>query len=264
MNFTRTLIAAALIASGSAAFAQAAINQSTALAGNVTPGDTAGFPVTLSQTGSYKLTGNLVVPEGKTGVEITASNVTLDLNGFSIIGPSTCTRIVNTKVVTCAYTASGAGVFVASTAAGAMVRRGTVKGFQSGVLSYASASVEDITATFNMQGVTISGGPALSFRLSGINASYNLSNGIDIGSAIGTIERSQSNQNGGKGINAKQNSVTLFNVEAIDNFGTGVEGGTGHAVYATDNGTAANGGTTQRNFYLFRSMGNNLNGTTQF
>ena len=261
MNFTRTLIAAALIASGSAAFAQAAITQNMAVAGGVTPGDTAGFPVTLSQPGSYKLTSNLFVPEGSIGVHITAANVTLDLNGFSIIGPSTCTRVSNTKAVTCAYTGSFAGVAVAYNAAGAMVRGGTVKGFQSGVSSYASASVEDITATFNMQGVTFSVSAGTSFRLSGINASYNSGNGIDTGSAIGTIERSQSNHNGGIGINAKQNSVTLFNVQAIENFGHGIDGGSGHAVNATGNGTGAN---AAQNFYLFRSMGNNLNGTTQF
>ena len=33
------------------------INQHRALAGGVTAGDTAGFPVTLSQRGSYRLTG---------------------------------------------------------------------------------------------------------------------------------------------------------------------------------------------------------------
>lgn len=260
MNFTRTLIAAALIASGSAAFAQAVITQSMAVAGGVTPGDTAGFPVTLSQPGSYKLTSNLFVPEGSMGVQITGANVTLDLNGFSITGPSTCTRS-NTKAVTCVYTGSFAGVGVAYTATGATVRRGTVKGFQSGVFSYASVSVEDITTTFNMRGITISGAFGMSFRLSGINASYNSSHGVDIGTAIGTIERSQFNHNGGSGINAKMNSVTLFNVEAIENFNYGVDGGAGHAVYATDNG---NGTNASQNFYLFRSMGNNLNGTTQF
>ena len=42
------------------------INQTAALAGAVTPGDTAGFPVTISQAGSYLLTGNLVVPSADT------------------------------------------------------------------------------------------------------------------------------------------------------------------------------------------------------
>jgi len=42
------------------------INQSVALSGNVTPGDTPGFPVTISAPGSYRLSSNLIVPDGNT------------------------------------------------------------------------------------------------------------------------------------------------------------------------------------------------------
>src|ERR1700704_150875 len=67
------------------------IDQNRALAGNVTPGDAPGFPVTISQPGSYRLSGNLTVPDiNTTAIEITAENVTLDLNGFSIVGPFVC------------------------------------------------------------------------------------------------------------------------------------------------------------------------------
>src|SRR5438093_8400021 len=67
------------------------INQNAALAGNVTPGDTPGFPVTISVTGSYKLSGNLTVPDANTtAILINADDVTIDLNGFSIIGPTVC------------------------------------------------------------------------------------------------------------------------------------------------------------------------------
>src|SRR6266540_3776373 len=67
------------------------IDQNRALAGGVTPGDTPGFPVTLSVPGSYRLTGNLTVPDANTtAIQIAADNVTLDLNGFSILGPVVC------------------------------------------------------------------------------------------------------------------------------------------------------------------------------
>jgi hypothetical protein len=62
------------------------IDQNKALAGNVTLGDTPGFPVSITQSGSYRLDSNLLAPAGANGIEITASNVTIDLNGFSIIG----------------------------------------------------------------------------------------------------------------------------------------------------------------------------------
>jgi len=67
------------------------IDQNRALAGNVTPRDTPGFPVSITQPGSYKLSGNLIVPDGSmTVIEISSDFVTLDLNGFSIIGPVDC------------------------------------------------------------------------------------------------------------------------------------------------------------------------------
>jgi hypothetical protein len=62
------------------------IDQARALAGGVTPGDAPGFPVTISQPGSYQLSSNLTVPPDTDGIFITANNVTLNLNGFSIIG----------------------------------------------------------------------------------------------------------------------------------------------------------------------------------
>jgi hypothetical protein len=67
------------------------IDQARAMAGNVTPGDAPGFPVTITLTGSYKLSGNLTVPDGNTtAIDIRSSFVTIDLNGFSIIGPVDC------------------------------------------------------------------------------------------------------------------------------------------------------------------------------
>ena len=71
------------------ASAEIVITQQKALAGNVTPGDAPNFPVTLSRPGAYSLGGNLNVPAGKDGILITAPDVTLDLNGFSMIGGGT-------------------------------------------------------------------------------------------------------------------------------------------------------------------------------
>src|SRR5947199_9680744 len=82
------------------------INQSAALAGNVTPGDTPGFPVTISVPGSYKLSGNLTVPDANTdAIVIASSDVTFDLNGFSIIGPVVCSGVGASLV--CSPTGSG-------------------------------------------------------------------------------------------------------------------------------------------------------------
>jgi hypothetical protein len=67
------------------------IDQNRALAGNVTAGDAPGFPVSITQRGSYKLSGNLTVPDSMTtAIEISSDFVTIDLNGFSIVGPVDC------------------------------------------------------------------------------------------------------------------------------------------------------------------------------
>lgn len=84
----------ALLATGAlfAADGVVLIDQKAALAGGVSPDDTRGFPVTLSQPGLYKLIGNITVPDvTTTAFQITGPDVTLDLNGFSIIGPNVCT-----------------------------------------------------------------------------------------------------------------------------------------------------------------------------
>jgi hypothetical protein len=49
------------------------------------------FPIIICQSGSYRLSGNLTVPDANTtAIEITTDNVSVDLNGFSILGPTVC------------------------------------------------------------------------------------------------------------------------------------------------------------------------------
>src|SRR5262249_48726920 len=74
--------------------AQVLINQADALAGNVTPGDAPGFPVTISQPGSYRLSSNLDVPSHGLGIDIQADDVSIDLNGFRIRGNAMSGRAI--------------------------------------------------------------------------------------------------------------------------------------------------------------------------
>ncbi len=62
------------------------ITQAKALAGNVTPGDAAGYPITLSQPGAYILGSNLEVPLNQIGIYANANNIDIDLNGFRLNG----------------------------------------------------------------------------------------------------------------------------------------------------------------------------------
>lgn len=62
------------------------INQSRALAGNVTAGDQPGYPIQLNVSGSYRLTSDLTAAANWDGIWVSADNVTLDLNGFTLYG----------------------------------------------------------------------------------------------------------------------------------------------------------------------------------
>ena len=67
---------AGLLAAGPAAAVDGLIliDQNKALAGNVTPGDTAGFPVSITRSGSYRLTSDLIVPDADTtAIDVTTA-----------------------------------------------------------------------------------------------------------------------------------------------------------------------------------------------
>jgi hypothetical protein len=68
------------------------INEARALAGGInsdTVTDPPGYPVVISEPGSYVLTGNLNVDASTIAIQIIASDVTVDFNGFGIFGPGT-------------------------------------------------------------------------------------------------------------------------------------------------------------------------------
>lgn len=100
------------------------INQTCAVNSGCFAGDTAGFPVAVTATGSYRLTSNLVVPdENTTAILVSANNVTVDLNGFHVSGPTTCT----TGPTVCSPTGGGDGIDAGFTS-GITVRNGHITG----------------------------------------------------------------------------------------------------------------------------------------
>jgi hypothetical protein len=130
------------------------IDQASVAAGTVTPG-AAGFPITLSQPGSYRLESNLVVPNANvSAIKITADNVTLDLNGYSIIGPGLC-KDNGTTLPTCLPAGTGIGVLAGSdTTLGprsVRVLNGSVRGMGShGIqLTGKDSFVKDVAADLN-------------------------------------------------------------------------------------------------------------------
>lgn len=225
------------------AHAQASIDQSRALAGNVTPGDAPGFPITISQPGSYKLTGNLTVPAGVIGIEITADNVTLDLNGYTVRGPVTCLRNAGTRIVSCsALDAFAMGIF--SMQKDSVVRNGSVRGFGAiGVYftDSGSGSAENLRVSHNGgMGIRIARG-----HMVGVEAELNGTSGIVVG---GMATRCTARDNGGTGIQATYAQESM----AVGNHNFGIDGRV-RANVAHDNGIS---NFTQGSI----SMGGNLNG----
>ena len=86
----------------------------TAISLTNTPGD-ASSVFRINSQGSYYLTGNVSVPSGKTGILIATDGVTIDLNGFSIVGPNSTVS----------------GIAAAFSCLNIVVKNGTVRGVGS-------------------------------------------------------------------------------------------------------------------------------------
>lgn len=125
-------------------------------------------PVKVNKAGSYILTGNLQPGNANNdAIQVTTSNVTIDLNGYSIIGPSQ-------------NTGTGMGVNAASYN-NVTVQNGSVSGMAgSGIALGSYGAVRNVTTTGNGTGGSGSGvqifGGACMVRdsIAGGNASYGL------------------------------------------------------------------------------------------
>lgn len=126
-----------------AADGQVLINQATVTASG-------GFPYTISQSGSYKLSGNLTLPSpNTTAIVVAADSVTIDLNGFSIIGPcatsAACASATGVGVSSATELLSSVGP-VQSGFKNVAVMNGTIRGTGAGGLRVgAYSSVENMT-----------------------------------------------------------------------------------------------------------------------
>ena len=96
-----------------------------------TPGDGSAAYV-ITESGSYYLTGNVSVSSDVDGIRVDASNVTIDLMGFTLQGPG------------------GAGEYgVACTGGGVVrvrIRNGVVTGWERGIDASSQCVIEDIKA----------------------------------------------------------------------------------------------------------------------
>lgn len=168
------------------------INAASAAAGSITAGDAPGFPVTISEQGSYRLTSDLEVPNLNTiGIEITTSYVTVDLNGFTLFGPG-------------GGSGTGDGIRATATRSDIVVKNGTVRAMGSG-------------------GIRLAGGQG---RVENVHASRNNDDGIQLGSH-GMVRNCTASANGDIGIIVSTGGSLIENKSRQNGFASGFGGGLG-------------------------------------
>ena len=166
------------------------INHAAVMAGGITTGDAAGYPASLTEPGTYILTGNLTLANENThGIEITSDDVTLDMRGFTIKGINVCNPCSN----------SGSGVGIRSHNANTVVRNGSVVGTGStGVfLDDDMARVERVHVRWaGVHGIYLAGSDT---KVVDSVAMNNGDTGIKIWSN-GVVTDSLAFRNGGRGV----------------------------------------------------------------
>lgn len=190
-TFSCLCLAAALLVSSSFSFAQTEIHR----------GPKGPFPVTITKTGSYILKDNLVVPTSSTdAIDVRASNVTLDLNGFAITG-------------------NGSGIGInGSSQSNTTVRNGSVTNFGTGLGLGDQSVVENVQASSNQGDGIECGGDC---RIKDSIASSNANNGIFVSGSNNLILDNIADGNQAAGINLSAGSQDRVTGNTANDNGTG-------------------------------------------
>jgi hypothetical protein len=230
------------------------------------------FPIVIDTPGSYVLTSNLQVSTNFNCIQISADNVTLDLNGFALTGPGTGS--------------GGSGIYV-NGYSNITIMNGTVKDFRSSgiyFLSSAKIQLKDLKCTNNgqrgiyVENATVVNCIAEENLTDGIRAYYstvkdctsndNTEDGIDVLSS--TVLNCQAYSNTGRGIYSRRSSLTNCTVtfsgdhgiEASDStlsnctsYGNNAEAQYG--IHLTD--SIATGCAANENYYGFYAENSSLN-----
>jgi hypothetical protein len=130
------------------------------------------------------LSGNLTLTDANTNaIEITADGVSIDLNGFSILGPAVCTGV---PVTSC--TPLGFGIGVSSSHSNISVSNGIIRGMGQGIqFTGGSNNVDRLQATGNSgTGITPGNGQSIvSSSVSSFNGEEGIfGNGKFIGNVV--------------------------------------------------------------------------------
>ena len=217
-NWISAVLPVALIGMSQAVYAVDGvieINQASALAGGVVPGDFAGFPVTITVPGSYRLTSDLVLSANTDGIEapLTTSpdDVTIDLNGFTIHGNG-----------------SNQNGIQLSEGNNWEIRNGTVKGFSGGIQQQAISTghrIINVRSKDNIRwGIAISNGSGHLVKDCTVigNGTLSTHRGILIGSNSMAIGNTVLNNSG---LGMSLGTGTGYRSNVVNNNGGTIAGG---------------------------------------
>lgn len=213
------------------------LNQACATQTGCAEGDDPGFPITLTARGSYRLTSDLVIAiSGTDGIKVGADDVTLDFNGFTLVGPG----FVPITTHVCSSPAGGLGISPIDPAAPAalVVQNGRIRGMFAGIFfSAANAHVERMIVERNcIYGIYL--GTAAFVVDTQVRA--NGSEGLTLGTG-GRVRDSIADNNGGSGMILGTGGVVTGSI-ASTNLGDGIQfSGTGGV--ASGNSLVGNGGS---------------------
>ncbi len=176
-----------------------------------TPGD-ANSVFKITQRGSYYLTGNIAGVAARHGIEIATDGVTLDLNGFDVIGVAGSLDGVNASV---------------ALLRNIVVANGSVRNWGG----------DGVDLTLGQNG-----------RVEGVHANGNVGSGISVGQFF-AISNCVASSNSIHGIQATggctiSNCAAFFNTFNGFSFGVGCTVSSCSATSNSDNGFSTNGGST--------------------
>jgi hypothetical protein len=207
------------------------INQSTVMAQG-------GFPYKITQPGSYKLSGNLVVTTAiEEAIEIISDDVTLDLNGFSISCNGSCAGQAILNPCAVSIYSSGIKGFGNNTT----ITNGSIRGFRSGFgveMNGTGGLLSDLRVMGNENGIAsmpCSYSAAAIIPVHGfvITRCYGIGNSnAGIAAAQSTVTDSVANNNGNAGFDDLGGGSVFINNVANGN-GIGLE--TSNDLYGGNN-----------------------------
>jgi hypothetical protein len=226
------------------------------------PASCGGFPITISQPGSYALASNITMPVGctfKNGITITTSNVTLDLNGFSVIGLASN---------------SGTGIYAGSGTMGLRVTNGTVSTWSSDGIDFTNAersAIDHVTAygSTSASGIGLGTASTLSDCVAIANNS-----GVALLGHDSTVTRCNLSDNGTNGLfvaatsynsriegNHAADNTTAFNIHGYEN---DIEDNTAIGYYIVTSSGFVGDPTTGLSNRVFHNVAANVNPSSAF